>query len=54
MSKQIEINVYGFSEKIRSFFKKICGCINPFKDKTTNLIELEEKKNESPDFIRAK
>ncbi|CAD8092428.1 unnamed protein product [Paramecium primaurelia] len=54
IGKQIEIKAYGFSEKVRSFFNSICGCINPFKDKSKSFIELEEKKEESPDFIRAK
>ncbi|CAK60147.1 unnamed protein product (macronuclear) [Paramecium tetraurelia] len=54
MGKQIELKAYGFSEKIRSFFKKICGCMNPFKDQSSTLIELDETQQESQNFIRAK
>lgn len=31
--RTMEIKGYGFSEKIRNFFKKICNCINPFREK---------------------
>ncbi|CAD8118614.1 unnamed protein product [Paramecium sonneborni] len=54
MGKQIEIKAYGFSEKVKSFFEKICGCINPFRDKSKSFIEIEETNEESPNFIRAK
>ncbi|CAD8204068.1 unnamed protein product [Paramecium octaurelia] len=54
MGKYIELKAYGFSEKVRSFLKKICGCINPFKDKSSTLIELDGTQQESPNFIRAK
>lgn len=38
MGRQVELKVYGFSEKVSNFFKKICGCINPFREKSTSLI----------------
>jgi len=43
----MEIKVYGFSEKIRNFFNKICSCMNPFKEKSFLQV------TDSPTFLRA-
>ena len=30
--KSIDIKIYGFSEKVKGFFKKVCDCVNPFRE----------------------
>ncbi|CAD8138831.1 unnamed protein product [Paramecium octaurelia] len=44
MNKKTQIKVYGFSEHVRNLFKKLCSCLNPFRDKSKSFVELTESK----------
>ncbi|CAK74950.1 unnamed protein product (macronuclear) [Paramecium tetraurelia] len=44
MNKKTQIKVYGFSEHVRNLFKKLCSCMNPFRDKSKSFLELTESK----------
>ncbi|CAD8053672.1 unnamed protein product [Paramecium sonneborni] len=44
MNKKTQIKVYGFSEHVRNFFKKICSCLNPFREKSKSFLELNQQK----------
>lgn len=44
----MELRIYGFSEKVRNFFKKICSCMNPFREKSFLQLDDDTK------FVRAK
>lgn len=44
LNKKSEIKLYGFSEHVRNLFKKLCSCLNPFRDKSKSFIELNEGK----------
>ncbi|CAD8135109.1 unnamed protein product [Paramecium pentaurelia] len=44
MNKKTQIKVYGFSEHVRNLFKKLCSCLNPFRDKSKSFLELNESK----------
>lgn len=40
--KSLDIKIYGFSEKVKNFFKKICDCVNPFRERNKIFLQVDD------------